>query len=358
MPPAIDFTLIFIANLAILVLFHEAGHFFAAKAVGMGVHEFAFGFGPRLFRIAKRRGTEYTVHAIPAGGFVRIAGMDPGEEDAENGYYSKPYWQRAVVLVAGSFMNLVLAVLIFSLMGPLYGLPEIKDTNYALVGPVQAGSEAERMGMRDGDKIIEIVGLAKGSRKDIVDTIHESTGRELTLKVQRDSRVLTMTGTPQETTEGGVKYGAFGFTQDYELVFVKAGLWASTKRGISTSVEWAKRIVQLIMSRAVAEEVGGPVAIGYVTYEAFKSGFGQLVFWLAIISVNLAVVNLLPIPVLDGGHLLLMPVEKIYGLFKQGRKLPANTIYAVQAFGLLVIVSLFLMLTYRDIIRLATGQMP
>jgi regulator of sigma E protease len=358
MPPAVVFTLIFIANLAILVLFHEAGHFFAAKAVGMGVHEFAFGFGPRLFTIARRRGTAYTVHAIPAGGFVRIAGMDPGEEEVENGYYSKPYWKRATVLVAGSAMNLVLAILIFSAMGPLYGLPEIKDTAYALVGPVQTGSEAERMGLRPGDKIVEIVGLAKGSREDIVNTIHESAGRRLTLKVARDGESITMTGTPKETTEGGATYGAFGFTQDYEMAFVKAGLWRSTKRGVSTSIEWAKRIVQLILSRAVAQEVGGPVAIGYVTYEAFKSGFGQLVFWLAIISVNLAVVNLLPIPVLDGGHLLLMPVEKIYGLFRKGRKLPANTIYAVQAFGLLVIVSLFLMLTYRDIIRLATGQMP
>lgn len=358
MPPGIEFALIFIANLAILVLFHEAGHFFAAKAVGMGVHEFAFGFGPRLLTVAKRKGTEYTIHSIPVGGFVRIAGMDPGEEETENGYYKKPYWQRAVVLVAGPFMNLVLAVLIFSAMGPLYGLPEVKDTDYALVGPVEADSEAERMGLREGDRILEITGLAKGDREKIVAAIHESAGTQLALKVRRGDDILTMTGIPEERTEGSITYGAFGFVQDYEIIFVKAGFFASTARGISSSVAWAKRIVQIITSRAFTKEAGGPVAIGYATYEAYKTGFGHIVFFLAIISVNLAVVNLLPIPVLDGGHLLLIPIEKIYGLFKKGRKLPANTIYAVQAFGLLVIVSLFLMLTYRDIIRIATGQMP
>jgi regulator of sigma E protease len=354
----ITFILTLIVTLAILVLFHETGHFLAAKAVGLRVHEFAFGFGPQLLRIGKRNETEYTVHAIPAGGYVRIAGMDPGEEEESDGYYSKPYWQRAVVLLAGPFMNFLLAVLIFCAMGPIVGLPEQKATDYVMVGSVGAGSEAERVGLHPGDKIFGIVGIAKGDPDKIISTIHKSAGKELTLEVRRDGKVLTVRGTPEEKTQGGRTYGAFGFVPQPEIIFVRTGLLASARTGIEKSAELARMVIRLLLSRAIAAEAGGPVAIGYATYEAYQRGFAEVAFLLAIISVNLAVVNLLPIPILDGGHLLMMGVEKTYGAVRKGGKLSPNTIYALQAFGLVLILSLVLMLTYRDISRILSGQMP
>lgn len=186
---------VFIIILGVLVAFHEWGHLVVAKLFGMKVEEFALGFGPRLVRLFKRRETEYNVRAVPLGGFVRITGMEPGEEDVPDGFQSKPIWQRALVIFAGPLFSFILAVLVFELIGIVWGYPTGATLNRVL--QVSPHSVASTIGLRAGDNLKEINGQRITNGTQMVDIIHARPGKDVVLLVDRDGKLSTKKAVPR-----------------------------------------------------------------------------------------------------------------------------------------------------------------
>jgi regulator of sigma E protease len=189
--------IIFILILGLLVYVHELGHFLAAKAVGVRVEEFAFGFGPRLVTLMRRNGTDYTIHAFPLGGFVNLVGMQPEDEEVPDGLMSKSRPARAFVFFAGPLMNLILAVLVFATMGMITGSHRDRSNQVVEVFP---NTPAARAGLLPGDRIVEIGGRPIRDGQAMFQTIERSAGQTLTVKVQRDGELVTLTATPKAET--------------------------------------------------------------------------------------------------------------------------------------------------------------
>jgi regulator of sigma E protease len=336
---------------AAAVIVHELGHLGAAKLVGMRVLEFGIGFPPRIWRFARRGETDYTINAIPLGGLCRIAGMDPEETETPGGYYTKPYWARAVVLLAGPLMNVVLGIAVFTAMGPTLGIPTDKG---AIVGEVDKGSEADRMGLAPDDRIVALNGKQTGYL-DLIEYIHSHPGVPVTLNVVRGKQRLTMTGTPKIDRSEGAEIGRLGFsTAGPNVVITKVSYARAPAEGLYRSWDMLRELVRGIAQRTIFKHAGGPVAIGEVTYEATKEGTVWVVFVLAMLCVNLGFVNLLPVPVLDGGHLLLIPIDIIHRAIRK-RGLSPETIIRIQLTGFVLIVAAVFALTFRDIKRIVGG---
>lgn len=339
-----------IVLLGTLVLFHEFGHFAVAKLFRIRVDEFAFGFGPKWIRLFKRGDTEYTIHPFPLGGFVKLAGMDPGEEDVPNGFNTKPVWQRIVVYFAGPFMSFVLAALVFFVMGVTVGLPTGEGMTNR-VDLVMPDTEAARVGLKSGDAIVAINGERIETGDEMVDIIHASAGKKLQLVVARGNKEFTVYATPKGTkTSDGKVQGMLGFlpaTQRERLGFTD-----SVKFGVITTKTFIGAMVQLLFSREVKDAVGGPLAIADATQTSVKRGFSGFLELMGILSLSLGVINLFPIPILDGGAIVLLAAEGI-----KGRRLSPRTIELAQRIGLTVIALLFLAIMSMDIWRVATNRL-
>ena len=205
--------LLFFVTLGILVFVHEMGHFLAAKSVGVTVDEFALGFGPRLVTLLRRGGTDYTIRALPLGGFVSMAGMQPEDVAVPNGLMSKPSWARAWVFIAGPLMNVVLAFLVLCSMGMVTGIPEEQSTR---VFQVVRGSEAERIGLRTGDEVLAINGVPMKSGPQIIEAIKSHPGQQIVLTWKHGGETTTVRATPRPEPEAPGKpkiVGRLGFLQ-------------------------------------------------------------------------------------------------------------------------------------------------
>jgi regulator of sigma E protease len=340
-------TIALVVTLAILVMVHEWGHFMAAKLVGVRVEEFAFGFGPKLIRLFKRGDTEYTIHPFPLGGFVRMAGAEPGEdEDDPQGYNAQPIWKRFVIIFAGPFMSFFLAYVIFCSLGLTMGLPEAGPPTNA-VGQVRKGSPADKVGLKQGDKVIAIDGHSVNSGPGLQAIVFKSAGRELTLDIRRGGRVFTVRATPESEVVEGKKVGLLGVTLEPSgMKRLKFGVWGSVSRGTRMTVAFVKEIFDALTTKKGLKEVGGVVAITRVTAEGVKYGPDVLIFQLAALSLTLAIMNLLPWPILDGGHILLLGLELV-----RRRKLTITQLQVYQSFGLATLVALAIFLVYLDLTR-------
>jgi regulator of sigma E protease len=339
-----------IVLLGTLVLFHEFGHFSAAKLFRIRVDEFAFGFGPKWLRLFKRGDTEYTIHPFPLGGFVKLAGMEPGEEDVTNGFNTKPVWQRIVVYFAGPLMSFVLAALVFFTMGVTVGLPTGKGMTNR-VDIVMPDSEAARVGLKSGDLIVSIDGKQLRNGDEMVAIIHNSPGKRLTLVVARDDREFTIRATPQPSRAGrGKVQGLLGFLP--ATARERLGFTDSFVFGIHTTRTFVGAMVQLMFSREVKDALGGPLAIADATQTSVKRGPSGFLELMGILSLSLGVINLFPIPILDGGAIVLLAAEGI-----RGRRLSPRTIETAQRIGLTVIAFLFLAIMSMDIWRVATNRL-
>lgn len=188
--------IVFILILGVLVAFHEFGHLLFAKAAGMRVEEFAFGFGPRLVRLFKRRETEYTIHAVPLGGFVKIAGMEPGEEDIADGFQAKSVWKRALVISAGPLFSFILGAGVLLALGFFWGFQDHTQPQ-PIVGSVEPKSEAARIGLRAGDRVLEINGTKITKGTQMTDLIHRRPGQWITVLIKRDGREMHKTAKPR-----------------------------------------------------------------------------------------------------------------------------------------------------------------
>ena len=365
--------LIFVIILLVLVLVHESGHFFTAKRFGIRVDEFGFGFPPKLFGI-KRGETEYTFNALPIGGFVKIFGENPDEEntygpDKERSFVNKPAWQQAIVLFAGIFANFLLAWLLFS-FGFMSGLPtsvgserkgyQLKDVNLVVVS-VLANSPAEKAGLKTGDKIINIRNdnsfTAHVSPETVKSFVLEGGGREIDIGYVRGdysettilstAKIIPAVSTADNKPEIGISMDMIGIAKLPFFVSLLEGMKLDLNVTKGTVVGLFGLIKETVMGKGSFESVTGPVGLVKIAGDAYQFGLAYLLSFAGLISVNLAIVNFLPFPALDGGRLLFLLIEKIKG----SRLNPkfANTANMI-GFGLLIL--LMIVITYHDVVKL------
>jgi len=350
----------FLFELGVLVLFHEFGHFAAAKLLRVRVEEFSFGLGPRLTTLFKRSDTEYTVHWLPFGGFVKLYGMEIGEENVgPDGFNSKSIWARMVIIFAGPLMSVLLAFLIFCSMGMTVGLPFGKAINE--VEYVIPKSRAQEAGLRRGDKIVRIV-IPKTNREpkrvfpiqtgdDMLKVIHSHPNCKLFLEVERNGQSILLTATTRaaKDPETRKEIGLLGF---YPVQLLqRQSAWESIKAGIYQTVGIIWALPQQLFTRHIAENVGGPIAILQETSHSVSRGVHQ-VFWLiGALSLTVGIFNLFPLPLLDGGYLAILTLEAI-----RGKRLRPETQQFVHTVGFALLILLFAAIMFNDLIRLASGK--
>jgi regulator of sigma E protease len=331
--------------LGILVFIHELGHFMAARWSRVRVIEFAFGFGPRLMTYMRRGGTDFTLRAIPLGGFVNMPGMMPDEVDVEGGLAGKPAGARALVFFAGPLMNLILALVILCSVGFVIGTPTGKDV---YVGEVVPKTPAQRMGLKVGDQILSVAGVPINGAEQLVKLVQNRPAVDTELVVKRGSEILTLHGTPDDQYDDQLKKHVRRFG-----ISPFASLGPRLSLGESLRVGWASYrgsfmdLWQLFSQpRQLVRQVGGPVEMYRATQARSKLPLLANIDLLCRLSISLAVFNLLPIPVLDGGHLMLLAVEVL-----RRRRLTPNAVKIAHMIGLAVIGVIFVLIMYKDLTR-------
>ena len=340
--------------LGILVFVHELGHFILAKKLGVGILKFSLGFGPKL--IGKKIGeTEYQIAVFPLGGFVKPLGEDPQEEikeeDRHRSLWAQPIWKRALIIGAGPFFNFFLAAVLFSSIN-LFGIPYYPSK----IGEVSPGLPAEQAGLKKGDVVLSIDGEELKKWDDLSKIIRNSKGKDLLLKVKRDGETLEIKVIPKPSTQKNlfgeeVPVFIIGIAPFDEIVVQKVGPFEAVGKGLSQTWFGIKLtvvgIIKLIQRVIPAKTIGGPILIAQLAGEQAKRGLLSLALFMAILSINLGVINLFPIPVLDGGHFLFLGLEAILR-----KPLNIKKMEIAQQIGLIFIILLMLFAFYNDVIRI------
>ncbi len=354
----IETVIIFLALLSLLVFVHELGHFWMARRAGMKVDEFGFGFPPRLFGI-KRKGTTYSINWIPLGGFVKIKGESGSHADESDSFAAKSAWKRFLVLIAGVGMNVVFAAVLFSL-GFMVGLPSVisddvsarayvRDEAIRIV-QVLADSPAEAAGLKLGDVVVSVDDQLFSGVEPLYDYI--GTREEpMEFLLRRGDGFVTQT-VSREAIDG-YERDLLGI-QIVRTGFVSYPFFEAILRGVVTAVTMTGAVVvafvdlirNLIVTSSVSVDVSGPVGIAVMTGEVAELGFSYLLQFAAILSINLAVINALPFPALDGGRILFLTIEKL-----RRRKMGERVEALAHNFGFLVLIGLVVLVTYKDLVR-------
>ena len=309
--------------LGLLIFFHELGHFLVARMFGIGVSTFSLGFGPKLFSFVSGK-TEYRLSAVPLGGYVSLVGEADDEENVpdqftpEEKFSGRPPWQRTLVVAAGPVFNFILAWFIF--WGLFWSGGQLELV--AEIGEVAENSPAYEAGLTPGDRVIEVDGRKITYWDDMVLFIQQSQGDPLDFLVQRNSDVLGVTVTPEMATRENI-FGEeivtpqVGVVASGETVSIELGFFSAAGEGAAQTWMLMKLTVQgiikLIERIIPLDNIGGPIMIAQLVSEQTQEGLVNLLALTALISINLGLINLLPIPVLDGGHIVFNTVEMITG---------------------------------------------
>jgi len=345
--------LIFFFILGLLILVHEFGHFIVAKRIGVKVEKFSLGFGPRIVS-KKKRDTEYSLNLIPVGGYVKLAGDNLEEcKGNQDEFLSRPPKQRAAVIFFGPLLNYVLGFLCFWFIF-FAGYPTLTNK----VGGLIDGFPAKEAGMQVGDKITAVDGEGVGFWEDLQKKIQsKKAAGTVKLSVVRREKKLDINVRIKEKSlddQLGQKrsVGLIGITPFDEIVKVKHGFlesfWLAFRKTGDLTLLIYKALWRIINGKlSMRESMTGPLGIFYITSQAASLGIIALLHLVAVLSVSLAIFNLLPIPVLDGGHLLFLLIEKI-----RGKTLSLKAERIVTQIGLTVIFSLAIIVTYNDLSRL------
>ncbi len=348
----------FILILGILIFIHEFGHFLFAKLLGIKVLKFSLGFGPTLAGHTYGE-TEYVISAFPLGGYVKMLGESPAEEvDTANdnrSFARRPVWQRFSVVAAGPTFNLLFSVFLFFMIYAVAGLPHPVDNT--VVGNVTEESAAAAAGLKPGDVILSINGQPTVHWEEVSGLIADSGGKPVTLLIQRDDEQLELTGQPtiKETTNifGEVIGERFllGISRSDEMIYEQVSLIEALQAGISQT--WAfiyltiMGVVKIIQQVVPASELGGPILIAQLAGQQMEAGWINLLYFMGLISVNLGILNLMPIPILDGGHLFFFSMEAI-----MRKPLSMRTQEMLQQIGLIILASLMVFVFYNDLVRI------
>ena len=354
------YILVFIIILAILVLIHEFGHFIAAKKNGIKVEEFGFGFPPRIWGIKKGE-TLYSINLLPIGGFVKLYGEEYHEEDGtkvdpklkNRAFVNKKPWQKAVVIVAGVVMNFLLAWILISYLFT-QGVPT--PTNNVLIDDVKPGTPAATAGFKKSDEISSV--RAGGRDQKVTDTnglialSKEYGGREVVFNVRRDGRDMKIAVTPRKNPPAGE--GPLGIVITsyiekkypwYEAPFY--GLVHSFQITRQIVVELGKTLASLLSFQGAKVDVAGPIGIAQFTGQAIKFGNNAVLELMALLSLNLAVVNILPFPALDGGRLVFVIYEWV-----TKRQVNKKIEQYTNIFGMVVLLTMAALISIHDIVKL------
>jgi regulator of sigma E protease len=372
--------IVFILILGLLVLVHELGHFIVARRNGVFSEEFGFGFPPRIIGTYKNKKgkrkwvfgnkivdesdkadneTVYSLNLIPLGGFVKIKGEDGGGKKDQDSFSGKPVWIRFKILFAGVAMNFILGIILFSLAFQV-GLPQAVDDDYSdkkavvQIAQVSNNSPAKEMGLEMGDEVISIksedglVGI--GTIKNFQEIIENNKGKEVVVNIKRakNSEELNLkTVIREEAPEG---QGLLG-VQLARTTLVKYGFFESFWMGVKTTfsiilaiiIFLVDLIIRLFSSQPVVADVAGPVGIAVMTGKMTQLGLAYVLQFIALLSVNLAVINLLPFPALDGGRIFFLIVEKI-----KGSPISQKIEGTANAIGFFLLIGLMIFVTVKD----------
>ncbi|WP_417689491.1 RIP metalloprotease RseP [Roseibium sp.] len=358
----------FLFVLTIVVFFHELGHFLVARWCGVKVDAFSVGFGREIFGRTDSKGTRWKLSLVPLGGYVKFAGDEnsasvPDREriasmsaaERETAFIAKPVWQRAAVVAAGPFANFVLAVVIFSMIFMAFG----KIVTLPVVEDVRPGSAAEIGGLLPGDRILSVDGEEIGTFADLQRVVSVSADVPLVLDVERSNTVVTLTVTPEykelKDRFGNVqRIGLLGVSQSpkpEDLIQVTYGPLEAVAEGSKETVYIAVRTLDylwgVVSGREAADQLGGPIRVAQVSGQVATQGIIPLLSLAAVLSISIGLLNLMPIPMLDGGHLVFYFAEAV-----RGKPLSER----VQDFGFRIGIGIVLLLmvfaTWNDVLHL------
>ncbi len=345
--------LLFIFILGFLVLIHEFGHFIAAKAFGITVTEFGLGFPPRAWG-RKIGGTIYSLNWIPVGGFVSIEGEDDQSLLKPGSFASVNRFKRAVVLSAGVAMNFLVAVVLFSIVF-MQGV-EV-PTNRVRIDEVASGSPAQTVGLAVGDEVTSAAGTAVSNIPELQQIIQSHLGKVMTLTVSRGGKAITLTLTPRQNPpvgQGAVGVALGVVTEKKSYPFYQAPI-EGTKYALDqlgTTISYLVTSIAAIPSGTskIGEQISGPVGVAYVTYRVLQIDPGFLLQLAALISLSLALVNILPLPALDGGRLAFVLLSALFR-----RDFYPKLERTIHQVGLLVLLAIFVVITYNDLARIVSS---
>ncbi|MEN3747832.1 M50 family metallopeptidase [Sphingomonas sp. HF-S3] len=360
-PGILMMVIAFVLALGPLVFLHELGHYLAGRWFGVKAEVFSVGFGREIGGFTDKRGTRWKFGMLPLGGYVRFAGdMNPGSQPDPNWlalpaaerartFQAKPLWQRAIIVAAGPIANFLVAIVILGAFAAAYGTITIPP----VAGPIKAGTPAATAGLREGDRILSIGGREFDNFNDMAAFTSMRAGMRVEIDYVRDgqqARTETVIGQDVSKDRFGneVRRGVLGIAAPAEIVRSTVPVWQAPIVGVERTFSLVGMMVdglgQLIAGRVPVSELGGPMRIAKMSGESLSLGFESFVVFVALISINLGFINLLPVPMLDGGHLLFYAIEGV-------RRRPVEPQVMEWAFrgGLVAILALMVLVTFNDL---------
>lgn len=351
-----------LSGLGILIFVHELGHFLAAKLSGVKVNEAAIGFGPAIFK--KMWGeTLYSIRILPLGGFVKLAGMEPDEKigpgEEERAFDNQPTLKRIAIIVAGPVMNILIAIPVFASIF-MIGIHE----QTTVVANVMQGSAAQKAGIKTGDRIVEIDGKKINKWQQVSSTITSKANKKVSIIIERNGKLMKKSAIPKETErkvlvdneEKKIKAGFLGVESKTKIkrFGVIESFVIGTKMTIGTTTTIVRIFAALftggIPATTIAEGSAGPIGIVYLSSEMIRRGIIDFLWFLGVISPNLAVVNMFPLPPLDGSRVVFLVYERI-----RGKKISKEMLMRLQAVGIAFLIFLMVILTASDLNRIITN---
>jgi regulator of sigma E protease len=359
--PSFAFTLLsFLLVIGPLIFIHEMGHYLAGRWFKVKAETFSIGFGREIFGWTDERGTRWKVGWLPLGGYVKFKGdMNPAsvadpewlnlppEERAES-FHAKPVWQRFIIVFAGPAINFLFAILVFAGLFAALGQPRTPP----VVAQVEQGSPAQQAGIRPGDRIVSVGGRAVDRFEEVSDFVRIRPDQPLRLELVRAGRPVSLTATPRGLLQrdrfgNEFKIGLLGI-RNPNPVIEPVAWWALPGAAIGYTASTVRMMVetlgQVITGRRSLKELGGPIKIAQFSGQQATLGWGAFIVFMAIVSINLGFINLLPIPLLDGGHLLFYTIE---GVRRKPLK-PETQEWAFRT-GLAALLALMIFVTFNDL---------
>lgn len=336
--------------LGFLIFIHELGHYWAARATGVRVEEFAVGFGPAILK-HERNGIVYRLNWVPLGGYVRMLGEDnPEAASAPDNFNNRPLAARVLVIAAGVIMNMIGAFLILTLLFNFYGTPEPQLN----IANVVAGKPAAEAGLLAGDRVMAI------NNKQITDNfnvfneeIRANENKPIEIEVLREGKSVELTTVPKKNEQGTV---AIGVEIRPERVYIRSGdFMANTEYAFRHTGEITTMTIngfkQLFTGAVSFNDLGGPVEIIRITGQASQTGMQHFLYIVALLSVNLAVLNIMPFPALDGGRLVFLFLEWI----RRGKRVSTEREASINFIGILCLLTLMVLVTFKDVFKIFTN---